>query len=225
MPHILYAFVFPLLLALLNSTCENNEIEDMDHIVNPDDADENKDPEVPQDTAKVRRTVLMYVSAQNSLGYRDFNEQDSIEIVNGRKFIKENDRLLVYMDDENDPRIYRYTASKSTPEVVRTWDKDVNSSSPEILEEVLKWTKAQYPAEEYGMVMWSHSDGWLPSTNKDYGSSSSSTLSFGIDVGENGNMMYDKDNNGKIGAQMDIEDMATAIHNSGIHFKYIFFDS
>ena len=186
--------------------------------------DDEKEKEVAGETT-ARRTVLMYVSAQNSLGYRDFNVQDSVEVANGHKFIDENDRLLVYMDDENYPRIYRYTAAQGKPEVVRTWNKDVNSSSPDVLEEVLNWTKANFPAKEYGMVMWSHSDGWLPSTNKDYRSSAVSTLSFGIDVGENGHMNYDKDQNGKIGAQMDIEDMATAIGNSGIHFKYIFFDS
>ena len=186
----------------------------------------NEDEEIqPDEKVQIRRTVLMYVSAQNSLGYKDFQTADSIEISKGHHFISDQDRLLVYMDDETRPRIYQYTAANARPTLLKLWDKDVNSSSPMVLENVLTWMKTNFPSEEYGMVMWSHSDGWLPSTNKIYGPSNASTYSFGIDVGEDGDMKYDQDGDGRAGAQMDIEDMRTAIQNSGIHFKYIFFDS
>ena len=187
--------------------------------------EEDANTETPQDIS--RRTVLMYVSAQNSLGYNNFHDADSMELVNGRKFIDDNDRMLVFVDDEKSPRMYRYTKNAKQPELIRTWNTDVNSASPETLEDVLSWTKEHYPSKEYGLVMWSHSDGWLPSTNKQYTSRSSQfqTYSFGIDVGAGGSMMYDQDQSGKPGAQMDIDDMAKAIQNSGIHFQYIFFDS
>ena len=186
-----------------------------------DDNEENNS----ETTSLAKRTVLMYVSAQNSLGYKNFQEQDSVEISRGHQFIDKDHRLLVYMDDEYNPRIYQYTAKSEHPLLLRQWEKEANSSSPEVLQDVLNWTKTNFPAEEYGMVMWSHSDGWLPSTNKEYSRSYASTYSFGIDVGENGEMKYDEDASGNVGAQMDIEDMKTAIQKSGIHFKYIFFDS
>ena len=188
------------------------------------EGDEFVPPTQPQDTS--RRTVLMYVSAQNSLGYKGFHERDSIEIVDGQKYIDDNDHLLVYMDDAQAPRLYQYTKHGKGPKLVYQWKTDVNASSPKVLEEVLTMVKDQFPAQEYGLVMWSHSDGWTPSTNKDYGQKSlAQTYSFGIDVGAEGSMKYDRDENNNIGAQMDIDDMAAAIANAGVDLKYIFFDS
>ena len=174
-----------------------------------------------------RRTVLMYVSAQNSLGYKGFQDRDSMEIVEGQKYINDNDRLLVYMDDEKAPRLYQYTKKGRGPKLVHKWENDVNSSSPEVLKDVLTMVKTKFPAREYGLVMWSHSDGWIPSTNKNYDISmpAAQTYGFGIDVGADGSMKYDRDAEGNIGAQMDIDEMAAAIEHSGIDLKYIFFDS
>lgn len=209
MKHILRPLLLPCCLALMTG-CSND----------------NDDVE-PLPGDNIRRTVLMYVSAQNSLGYNRFIEKDSAEISQGRQFINDNDRLLVYMDDDKAPRIYRYTRDSQHPEVVRQWTTDVNSSSPEVLEDVLTWVRTYYPAQEYGLVMASHSDGWLPSTNKHYerNAPTAGTYSFGIDVGPDGNMKYDQDAYGNTGAQMDITDMAKAIATSGMHLQYIFFDS
>ena len=189
------------------------------------EGDEFVIPTQPQEETG-RRTVLMYVSAQNSLGYKNFQKHDSLEIVNGKNFIDENDRLLVFMDDESAPRLYQYTRNDKAPKLVRQWKNDVNSASPQVLQEVLTWTRTNFPAEEYGLVMWSHSDGWIPSVNKNYAlMTGAQTYSFGIDVGADGSMKYDRDDEGNIGAQMDIDDMAAAIQQSGMKLKYIFFDS
>lgn len=186
---------------------------------------DDNEPILPQNETG-RRTVLMYVSAQNSLGYKNFQEKDSVEIALGKKYIDNNDCLLVFMDDESDPRIYRYSRMRKKPELVRRWKTDVNASSPAVLQEVLEWTRQQYPAKEYGLVMWSHSDGWVPSVNKNYEERpAAQTYAFGIDVGTDGSMKYDLDKTGRPGAQMDIEDMAQAIRQSGVDLKYIFFDS
>lgn len=167
------------------------------------------------------RTVLIYVSAQNSLGYRDFQKDDSLEIAAGSQYIGNNNRLIVYIDDDENPRMYRFTKEKRAPELVRSFGRDANSSDPETLKDVLAWTKQFYPAKEYGLVMWSHSDGWLPAPNKTY----RTTRAFGIDTGAGGNMGADTDITGQIGPSMDIDDMASAISSTGMHLKFIFFDS
>lgn len=177
---------------------------------------------------KGRRTVLMYVSAQNSLGYRRYHQKDSLEIERGKRFIADNDRLLVYVDDAHLPRIYRYKKN-GKPELVRQWKQEANSSSPATLSNVLSWMKQYYPAEEYGLVMWSHATGWLPSTNCDYTRMRMQlrpeTFSFGIDVGEDGNMSRDEAADGQTGAQMNVDDLANAVAQSGVHLKYLFFDA
>lgn len=165
-----------------------------------------------------RRTVLIYQAAQNSLG-NTYLKKDSIEIQAGSAYLNEKDRLLVYVDDASRPRIYEYAKDGGKPQVVRRWSRDECSASPETLREVLAWTKQYYPSDEYGLVLWSHATGWLPSTNKNY----RQAASFGIDSGPGGS--GDHDASGELGPQMDVEDIAAAVSACGIRLRYCFFDA
>ncbi|MEE0805063.1 MAG: clostripain-related cysteine peptidase, partial [Prevotellamassilia sp.] len=179
---------------------------------------------------------LMYCAAQNSLGYssryyKSAWTEDSLELVTGKHLISDDDRLLVFVDDAFHPRLYRFRAD-ADPELVLQWGYDANSASPTTFKEVLTRVKEHYPAQEYGLCMWSHADGWVPSSNTNYTRSpfnappTISPLSFGIDVGESGDMRTDMSGDGiTIGAQMNIADMAKAIQDSGLHLTYIFFDA
>ena len=197
-----------------------------------EDTPESSLPDTPSEMS--RRTVLVYCAAQNSLGvsgtyYKSAWMADSLELVAGKHFISDDDRLLVFVDDAYHPRLYRFRAD-ANPELVWQWGYDANSANPATFKEVLLRIKERFPAEEYGLAMWSHADGWLPSSNTNYSNSRSnpevSPLSFGIDVGENGSMNSDLDANGKdLGTQMNISDLADAIQQSGLHFTYIFFDA
>lgn len=89
------------------------------------------------DKAPVRRTVLIYMAAQNSLHKNA--QSDSAEIMNGRQYIADNDRLLMFVDDERAPRLYRVTRRCKEPVLLRRWDKDICSTDPEQLREVLSW--------------------------------------------------------------------------------------
>ena len=177
---------------------------------------------------KAHRTVLLYCAAQNSLGFSSkffpsFWSEDSVEIMAGKHFIDADDRFLVFVDDAYHPRLYRFRAD-AAPEIVFQWGYDANSSDPATLKDVLLRVKERFPADEYGLTMWSHADGWIPSSNTNY--SAVAPMSFGIDVGKDGNMSNDKIAGGKnIGAQMNIDDMARVIAESGMHFQYIFFDA
>ena len=212
--------IFPLLFLLLGIlSCH-------------DDKSETILPNPPVETA--RRTVLIYCAAQNSLGvsgtyYKSAWTEDSLELAAGKHFISDDDRLLVFVDDAYHPRLYRFRAD-AAPELVWQWGYDANSANPATFKDVLLRVKERFPAEEYGLSMWSHADGWLPSSNTNYSKARTlptlSPLSFGIDVGTNGNMHSDHTSNNKdLGAQMNITDMAVAIRESGLHFTYIFFDA
>lgn len=174
-------------------------------------------PDVPAgEGVPARRTVLIYMSAQNSLDYYSYKAADLQEILEGRAYIPDEDRLLVFVDD-GAPRLYRYTRQEAAPQTVRTWTGDVCSTDPATLRDVLEWTRTHYPAEEYGLVMWSHADGWIPATDTDY-PTAICPYSFGIDTGENSAA-------GNDGTQMEVDAMADAIDAAGIHLKYIFFDA
>ncbi len=167
------------------------------------------------------RTVLVYMVAENSLAtpngsnaYLGFHGADSLEIAAAMGGIADNHCMLVYIDDVHSPRIYRFSRHKGV-QLVRQWQEDVSSVNPETLREVLTWSFTKYKAKEYGLVMWSHSSGWIPASNI------SKVKSFGID---NGNNSYSDFAAGQLAPQMNVRDMAAAIEKSA-HLRFILFDT
>ena len=177
------------------------------------------EPSEPDEAPLHRRTVLLYVAAENSLGADKQWQRDSTEIQEGVAALKDGQCLLAFVDDGEKPRLYRFHRDKQ-PSVEKLWQENLCSADPATLRQVLQTMVSDYPANEYGLVMWSHADGWLPSTNTDY-----SPLSFGIDVGSEGDRWRDKDSEGRDGAQMNIEEMASAIAECGTKLRYVFFDA
>lgn len=172
-----------------------------------------------------RRTVLIYMAAQNSLKKKA--AADSTEIMNGRQYLADNDRLLLFIDDDSlrAPRLYRIARQWNKPHLVTTFDNDACSTSPHTLQTVLQTIKDKFPAQEYGLTLWSHADGWLPATNTDYDNRYPTTaaaparpFSFGIDTS------YNKYNSND-GTQINITDLAQVIQHTGLHFNYILFDA
>lgn len=164
-----------------------------------------------------RRTVLVYMNARNSL-YGNV-KADSLELVQGARSMNASDRLLLYVCKDSLSYLYRISAGGT--KLLLQCDAAQNASDPRQLESLLKWTKEQFPSQSYGLVMWSHSDGWLPSTNM----SRVSSRGFGIDVGADGNPWSDRTPDGNLGYQMNITDLAQAVTASGIRPAFIFFDS
>lgn len=177
---------------------------------------------VPHDVTSIGRTVMVYMVAENSLN-RNITA-DIKEMLTGmnNNILHTTDRLVIYLDDVLLPRIYvldQTTKATSLSELnpVMTYDEDVNSSSATQLVAFIDYTKTHYPADSYGLVMWSHATGWLPSTYSGDKTSDapSRRKSFGVDNGRNAN-----DN---IGHQMNIDDMAAALE--GEDFDFMFFDA
>ena len=214
MTHLLSLFS-ALCLALLPAACSDNGAPE---------------PERPSLPAEARRTVLVYMCAQNTLGSEPLGScqrKDSAEIVAARGSLAPHDRLLLFIDDADAPRLYEVAPAQVRPLLLKRWTDDFCSASPARFGEVLREAAAQCPAEEDGLVMWSHSDGWLPPTQTDYAAfeplsappaAHAGTLSFGIDSGPEGGLS-------NRGAQMAVEDMAEAIAAAGIRLRYVFFDS
>lgn len=206
-------FFFTLFLSLLSSGC-SNDLENEDK--------SNKD--CFNDTATFRRTVIVYMAAENSLGGYTSNTScsmaDSAEIVNSAVYMNKYDNVLMYIDDANESRIYRVCKPTSGQSIrlVKKYNYNQCSSDPQVLQEVLTWSKQNYPSASYGLVMWSHGDSWLPSPNTKY-----PTRSFGID--NNGNGYFNTTKDGEIGLEMNINDMARVITASKINLDFIFFDA
>ena len=198
-------FVFSMLflfLALSLASCQKD-----------DDAEGAKDESVAQ-------TVLVYMAAENSLSIYatyDMNSQkcDADEMLESVKAMSDNDRLVLFIDDTDLPRIYVLTNKTKASHITQleadyTFSEDVNSCSPATLKQVIDWTRSHCPADEYSIVFWSHGSGWVPQPKH----------SFGVDNGRNvgGGV------NANAGDQMDISDMA-AVLATYPQFDFLFFDA
>lgn len=176
----------------------------------------------PSGKKKSNRVVVVYMVAENSLASSQLDTEDIKEMLSGKNLIPDGDHLIIYHDGTSLPSLYdvtRKTKANIVSELspVKSWDEDVNSASVETLNEVLQYVYGKYPAESYGLVMWSHGAGWMVyeplNTNAP---SRNPKTSFGIDNGNNTVT--------NAGARMNIKDMAQTLSQFG-NIEYIMFDA
>lgn len=120
-----------------------------------------------------KRTVLVYMVAANSLGnslvsggttYEDASEADVTEMLTGAKNIPSDCRLLLYRDRyEGSPMLYQ--VAPGGLKALKEYSRDFSSLDSERIKQVLDDSRAQVPAENFGLVLWSHADGWLQNGN------------------------------------------------------------
>ena len=155
------------------------------------------------------RTVLVYIAADNSL--TSFAADDIAEMVSGFAAVDaDKNNLLVYVDTQSaKPFLYQITKDSKGAVVKKVLYQyeEQNSVYPTVMAEVYNRVFSAFPAKSYGLVLWSHGDGWLPSP-ANISASKASTRWFGQDGT----------------SYMDISSLNTAL-NSAPHFDFILFDA
>lgn len=143
------------------------------------------------------RTVLIYMAADNNLyknAQKNIDSMLTVEIRNEYNF-------LVYIDTPNyNP--YLLKIEKENIDTIKQYEPQ-SSISKHVLKSVIDETFSLFPAENYGLILWSHGTGWLP--NGVYGNLKE-FRSFG------------KDKDG----EMEIEDLAESIPEN---LDFIIFDA
>ncbi len=132
---------------------------------------------------KTKRTIAIYMIATNSLSSCDENDIDEIE-----SSIKQNGmndcRLLVYWVSKSAaPQLIEITNNKKNTInriVHKVYSDDIKSTTIERMQEVFTDIITTAPADDYGLILWSHASGWVSSLT---GRSSISLLDFGEDYG------------------------------------------
>lgn len=161
--------------------------------------DDNEAPEAE----KRSRTVLVYMVAQNNLS--SFAEADFNEMLEGMKSVDDqNNNLIIYWDDKDSkPRLIRlYKDNNGTVKQERLQDyAEQNSVDTEIMKSILNQVYSEYPADSYGLVLWSHADGWAPYPGV-------KSRSFGDDGGKS----------------MNIADLRKVLEGTR-HLNFVFFDA
>lgn len=170
----------------------------------------NKDDDNIETPAKVSRTVLLYMMAENSLA--SYAGEDLKELEEGLKDLPQDAHFIVYIDDASNPRVIHYQNNDGqiNSETVVQYKENLCSVDPAVLQDVLSLVYRDYPAESYGVILWSHGEGWLPATSK------VDTRSIGVDNGRNS---YSNS-----GPQMDIADLADVL-NDFPYISFLMFDA
>ena len=189
------------------------------------DSDSKDEEEVlPDSSYAPSRTVMVYMVAENDLSWAAAD--DIREMLAGIKDLTlyAHDRLVIYLDDVSLPRIYvldknvkAFSLSELNP--VKQYTEEVNSASAATLSDFVDYVQTYYPASSYGLVMWSHASGWIPSTFTGDNPSvlDSKKRSFGLDNGSNSSLQLP-------GNQMNIVDMARVLAEKG-GVDFILFDA
>lgn len=153
------------------------------------------------------RTILIYLAANNSLS--DLANVDFAEMKEGvAKLNNSNIHLLVYIDTGSSPRLVELQKKNGevVEKVIKSYDSKRNSvgvtETKEVFNEV--FSNKEYKAESYGLVYWSHGDGWIPNPLP-------STRWVGQDTG---NGTY----------YMNISDLVSIMKDMP-HFDFILFDA
>lgn len=177
------------------------------------------------------RTVLVYMAADNSLA--DNASSNIYSMMYEMKPKMESVNLLVFVDR-------RY----SRPALLHLHDMQIdtvkkypecNSASADVLAKVIEDVTTNWAAETYGLVLWSHGYGWVPTSKLHYVCANynyarrrngyadesldgwfemTGTKGFGYESRPNQNPQY---------TSMELEDMANAIPDNV--FDYIVFDA
>ncbi|MVN91294.1 clostripain-related cysteine peptidase [Mucilaginibacter aquatilis] len=140
------------------------------------------------------------MEANNNLKYDALNSINMME----RGAANLDGNLLVYIKTESATSYllkikFDNDGNRIVSDTVKVFTGD-KPSDPGRLKTVIEYTQSQYPAQSYGLVLWSHATSWAPANNK------VSVRSFGSDNG----------------IEMDIKALKDALPNN---FEYIIFDA
>lgn len=110
------------------------------------------------------RTVLVYLLANNSLdSFAGPNIESMIAGAAGQNLNGGN--LIVYYAPKNaNPELLQIKEEngKVNKFHLKEYEKR-NSADPDVMRSVIREVVSQYPADSYGLVLWSHGTAWLPS--------------------------------------------------------------
>ncbi len=108
-----------------------------------------------------QKSVIVYMVANNDLS--STAEKNLSSMLEG--YLPAQDNLLVYYHvPTGNPlllRLYKDETGAPVQDTVYRFPSQ-NSADPKSLENTLKITKTMFPAQEYGLILWSHASGWLP---------------------------------------------------------------
>ena len=155
------------------------------------------------------RTVLVYIAAENNLS--PYINYEMEEIAEGSKDLG-NNALVIFVDGTYG-KSYIMRMENGERQDVCTFDDDNLSSDPKMMRYIINYTKENFPADEYGMVLWGHASGWEVG---DSVAASRQMKAYGIDTGNNTQDL--------VGKWMNMYTLASTLKEWGQPLRFIFAD-
>lgn len=215
-------------LSFFLMACEQEKLGNSP-FVGPEEPDDTEEPAINENPNEIKEsTVLIYAVATNSLGSNlidDKNEMllaaENIDLSKNNVLIFET-RFEKYYDYSSEPIINLIKLIKKGDSYDWNLEKEYTtekaSLDPEQISEIISYVTNTYPAENNGLIFWSHSTAsnpYFPATKSEGGTTDlPMQYSFGDDK------IY---SNGEDFCQINVDDLATAIPD-GL-FDFIWFDS
>lgn len=171
------------------------------------------------DKSAKTRTILVYVAANNSLsGDAAYNYS---QMLTGMKSVDARNNLLVYMRTPTAACLLKLSHSGNEVtrvDTVKTYSNNQNAANSSVMKSVMKDAFSAYPADNYGLILWSHGIGWVPSCLS--GESSTTASSYGtrsviVDGGGSSDNTY----------SMYINTLKNTLSSVGVHFDFIMSDA
>lgn len=168
------------------------------------------------DESAKTRTVLVYIAANNNLSsYSAYNFNQMCTGMSSVDTRKNN--LLIYLHNTDGAwliRLNRKSNETVSIDTLKTYSASQVSTNSDVMLQVMKDAFGAYPADKYGLVLWSHGDGWVQSTTSGEEASASTTKAV--------TRWFGSEN----GYQMDVTTLKNVLSSSGIpHFQFILFDA
>lgn len=164
---LIYFFAL-LVLTACSDTDEPVVPDEPEQPVVPDEPEQPDEPEPPGDPAGEARTVLVYMVADNSLGYYDFDtaDIDEMQMAVDDGVLGSGGRLLVYYNrpgtaDGNAPSLIEIKPGGQVTLKRYADDPSIYSTDARRMTDVLADMRSMAPAHTYGLVLWSHASAWL----------------------------------------------------------------
>lgn len=91
----------------------------------------------------------------------DLSNDAQLNIRQMQRGYRETEINFIVFVDANDKPPYLLKIKENGCDTIQTFS-ELNSASPQTLNYILRETTQRYPANTYGLVLWSHASSWLP---------------------------------------------------------------
>ncbi|MBR1789872.1 MAG: helix-turn-helix domain-containing protein [Bacteroidaceae bacterium] len=163
---------------------------------------------LPLPGTRWKQVTVVYMMAENSLS--DYAQRDLEEIRRAMGNIPDSCRMVVYFDNSrNDEQPYLLTLDNQEGEkILFQYKNDPISTDSTTVQDILNLIVRKCPAENYGLVMWSHGSGWIPARPQ---------RTIGFDNGQN--------RTSNTGTELEISTLGHILQQTGVHWDYVMFDA